>query len=46
MGSFLSPRFWLQTFMSTLFTMVCIWLIKKVCDKYNIPFLSTVASEV
>lgn len=36
----------IQLFLSTLLTMVCIWLIKKATSAVNIPVLSTIAQEV
>lgn len=44
--SFLSPRFWVQTIVSTLFTMVMIYAIKKVSDKYNIPVIKPIADAI
>lgn len=39
-------RFWVQTFLSVIITMILIVIIKRVSSTYNIPFLSSVASEV
>lgn len=41
-----SLNFWMQTFMSTLMTMLCIWLIKKATAAVNIPVVSQIAQEV
>ena len=38
--------FWLQTFISTFITMLCIYAIKKLASSYNIPVVSTVADGV
>lgn len=46
MHKFLSPSFWLQTLLSTFFTMVCIYFIKKAASTYQIPFVSDVAEGV
>lgn len=46
MMSLLKPSFWLQLFLSTFLTMLCIYIIKKVSGAYNIPLVSTVAKEV
>ena len=46
MGRLFSPTFWFQTFMSTLLTMFCIYIIKKISSAYNIPVVSTIANEV
>lgn len=46
MYKLLSPSFWMQTLISTLITMVCIYAIKKVTSKYNIPVVSAIAEEV
>lgn len=42
----LSPRFWVQTIVATLFTMVMIYFIKKVSAKYNIPVVNQIAEGV
>lgn len=42
----LSPSWWVSTIVSTLVTMVFIYLIKKVALRYNIPAVSTIAEEV
>lgn len=41
-----SLNFWAQTFVSTLMTMLCIWLIKKATSAVNIPIVSQIAQEV
>lgn len=41
-----SLNFWVQTFVSTLMTMLCIWLIKKATSAVNIPIVSQIAQEV
>lgn len=46
MYKLLSPSFWVQTLISTLITMACIYAIKKVSAKYQIPVVSAMAQEV
>lgn len=42
----LNARFWVQTLVSTLFTMVLIYAIKKVSMKYDIPVVKQIAEGV
>ena len=46
MNRIFSPNFWISLFFSTFFTMLAIYIIKKVSSKYNIPIVSTVAEGV
>lgn len=41
-----SVRFWVQTLVSVIITMILIVLVKRVSSSYNIPVLSSIASEV
>ena len=41
-----SMSFWVQLFVSTLMTMVMIYLIKMIAKKVNIPVVSTVVENV
>lgn len=40
------PSWWVSMFVSTLTTMIFIYLIKKVTKSVNIPFVSTIVEEV
>ena len=42
----LRPSWWVQMFVSTLTTMLFIYLIKKISKAVNIPVVSTVVEEV
>ena len=42
----LKPSWWVQMFVSTLTTMMFIYLIKKITKAVNIPVVSTVVEEV
>lgn len=46
MNAILRPSWWIQTIMSTIITMIFIYLIKKVTERVNIPVISNVAQEV
>ena len=46
MNRLFSLNFWVQTFMSTLITMIMIYIIKQIAAKTNIPVLSDVAAAV
>lgn len=46
MHKFFSTSFWLQMFINTFFTMICIYCIKKVATQFNVPVVSTIAQEV
>lgn len=46
MNRLLSPSWWASTLVSTLVTMIFIYLIKTVATKYSIPVVSTVAEGV
>lgn len=41
-----SLNFWVQTFISTLMTMFCIFIIKRATQKVEIPLVSQMAQEV
>jgi hypothetical protein len=41
-----SGRFWVQTFVATIFTMIIIYAIKKASTKYDIPFLNKLSEGV
>ena len=42
----LKPSWWIQMFVSTLTTMMFIYLIKKITKAVNIPVVSNVVEEV
>ena len=42
----LKPSWWVQMFVSTMITMLFIYLIKKMSKAVNIPVVSTVVEEV
>ena len=46
MGTFLTPRFWVQLFITTLFTMFMMWAIKKANSKINVPVVGDIINEV
>ena len=46
MNRIFSVNFWVQTFVSTLVTMLMIYFIKKIASTVNIPVISNVAQEV
>lgn len=46
MGQIFTPKFWINLFISTFFTMVMIYLIKTIAGKFNIPVVSTIAEAV
>lgn len=46
MGVIFSPKFWVQTIVSTLVTMTLIYLIKRFATNYNVPVVSTVAEGI
>ena len=46
MSFILRPSWWVQMFVSTLTTMMFIYLIKKITKAVNIPVVSTVVEEV
>lgn len=46
MSFILRPSWWIQMFVSTLLTMMFIYLIKKITKTVNIPVVSTVVEEV
>ena len=45
MGIF-SPRFWVQSFVSTFITLLMIYLIKKIAGTVKIPVVSDIAESV
>lgn len=40
------PSWWLQLFLSTIFTMLCIYLMKKAFVGRNVPIVSNVVEEL
>lgn len=46
MGKLLSPSFWLSTLISTFITMLMIYAIKTVANKYNVPVVKDVANGI
>ena len=42
----LTPRFWIQAFVSTFVTLLMIYLIKKVAGTVKIPVVSEIAEAV
>lgn len=42
----IGTRWFVQTLVAAFVTMLFIWIIKKGADKYQIPVLSQIASEV
>ena len=46
MSFILRPSWWIQMFVSTMITMLFIYLIKKITKAVNIPVVSTVVDEV
>ena len=46
MSFILRPSWWVQMFVSTMITMLFIYLIKKITKAVNIPVVSNVVDEV
>ena len=46
MSFILKPSWWIQMFVSTMITMLFIYLIKKITKAVNIPVVSNVVEEV
>ena len=46
MRRLLSVNFWLQLFLSTLMTMIMIYLIKKLSSKINVPIVNDIVEAV
>lgn len=46
MRRLLSVNFWLQLFLSTLMTMIMIYLIKKLSSKVNVPIVNEIVEAV
>lgn len=46
MTNLFSPKWWIELLISTIFTMVCIYAVKLICKKVNIPVLTNIANEV
>jgi hypothetical protein len=46
MGNILSPKWLISMFINVFVTMIFIYFIKKLADKYNIPVVKTIADEV
>jgi len=46
MGRLFSLSFWVQVLLATIFTMIMIYVVKKVTMKYNVPVLSTVSEGI
>lgn len=42
----MSPKWWVNMFVTVFITMVFIYIIKKASAKYNIPIVKTIAQEV
>lgn len=42
----LSPGFWVNALVSTMITMICIYLIKKANEKFNLPVVSEIVETV
>lgn len=41
-----SPKWWINMFINVFVTMCFIYIIKKLAAKWNVPVVSTIASEV
>lgn len=46
MGRILTVNFWVNLFITTFFTMVMMWLIKKANTKINVPVVGDIIEEV
>jgi hypothetical protein len=46
MGNILSPKWLISMFINVFVTMIFIYFIKKLANKYNIPVVKTIADEV
>lgn len=46
MGKLLSPSWWLSMFVTTFMTMLFIYLIKAMTNKFNIPVAKDIANGV
>lgn len=42
----MNARFWVQLFVGTIFTMLCIYGVKKMSQKYEIPGLKQLSEGV
>lgn len=40
-----SPSWWLSTFVQTFITIIFIFMIKKIFDKVNVPYVSDMVAE-
>jgi len=45
-GGVLSARFWIQTIVATLFTMVMIYAIKRFSTAYKVPVISELSKAI
>lgn len=46
MGRIFTVNFWIQLFITTFFTMLMMWLIKKANEKINVPVVGEIINEV
>ena len=46
MGRIFTVNFWINLFITTFFTMVMMWLIKKANNKVNVPVVGDIINEV
>ena len=46
MGNIFSVNFWVQALISTFITLLMIYVIKTVSNKFNIPVVSEIANAV
>lgn len=46
MNNLLKPSWWVSMFMSTLMTMIFIYLIKQISAKINVPVVSNIVESV
>lgn len=41
-----NPKWWLNMFLTTFMTMIFMYLIKTLANKFNVPVVQTVANEI
>lgn len=46
MNNLFKPSWWISMFVSTLMTMIFIYLIKQIAGKINVPVVSKIVEEV
>ena len=46
MGRIFTINFWVQLFITTFFTMLMMWLIKKANEKISVPVVGDMINEV